>query len=261
MAERKSQNKYYPPDWDPSKGPLNRFIRHKSIRSHLTPRPKKLPSLGSSVRFELPFTIQCLQCHVYVGMGVRFNAKKNDIGSYLQTTLYQFRMKCHECTNWFDIRTDPQSTKYIVYAGAREKIIEYDPVDIGLPLLPTQPEKEQLQSNVFLQLERGRVDLEKKQESIPTLTQLLKYNHVLYDDSFSVLQRVKKKFKSDCGGVALVRCREGKKVEEKYSLSMNVLPESKEEGWKGSGGGRKRVDAKERLIQMVVGSRKDPFSI
>lgn len=59
-------------------------------------------------RFEMPFNVWCLGCNNHVGMGVRYNAEKKKIGMYYTTPLYEFRMKCHLCDNYFVIRTDPK---------------------------------------------------------------------------------------------------------------------------------------------------------
>ena len=41
-------------------------------------------------------------------MGVRYNAEKKKIGNYYSTPIYSFRCKCHLCSGWFEIHTDPQ---------------------------------------------------------------------------------------------------------------------------------------------------------
>lgn len=56
----------------------------------------------------MPFNIWCLGCNNHVGMGVRYNAEKKKIGMYYTTPLYEFRMKCHLCDNYYVIRTDPK---------------------------------------------------------------------------------------------------------------------------------------------------------
>lgn len=47
-------------------------------------------------------------CNSHIGMGVRYNAEKKKIGSYYSTPIYSFRCKCHLCSGWFEIQTDPK---------------------------------------------------------------------------------------------------------------------------------------------------------
>ena len=59
-------------------------------------------------RFEMPYNIWCGGCNSHIGMGVRYNAEKKKVGNYYSTPIWQFRMKCHLCDNYFEINTDPQ---------------------------------------------------------------------------------------------------------------------------------------------------------
>ena len=56
-------------------------------------------------------------CDAHIGMGVRYNAEKKKIGNYYSTPIYSFRCKCHLCSGWFEIQTDPKvrSTSYVRY--------------------------------------------------------------------------------------------------------------------------------------------------
>ncbi|OMJ27654.1 Coiled-coil domain-containing protein [Smittium culicis] len=65
MAERKSVNKYYPPDWEPSKGSINKFIGHHPLRD----RAKKLDQGILIIRFEMPFNIWCGGCDAMIATG------------------------------------------------------------------------------------------------------------------------------------------------------------------------------------------------
>ena len=103
MGERKGVNKYYPPDYDPKVGGLNKYHGTHALRE----RARKLDKGILIIRFELPFNIWCDQCNHHIGMGVRYNADKSKIGMYYSTPVYQFRMKCHLCDNYFVIKTDP----------------------------------------------------------------------------------------------------------------------------------------------------------
>lgn len=103
MGERKGTNLYYPPDYDPRVGGLNKFMGTHALRE----RARKLHMGILIIRFEMPFNIWCNGCNNHIGMGVRYNAEKKKIGMYYSTPLYQFRMKCHLCDNHFEIKTDP----------------------------------------------------------------------------------------------------------------------------------------------------------
>ena len=58
-------------------------------------------------RFEMPYNIWCNGCGKHIGMGVRYNAEKSKAGNYYTTPIWQFRMKCHLCDQYFVIKTDP----------------------------------------------------------------------------------------------------------------------------------------------------------
>jgi coiled-coil domain-containing protein 130 len=83
-------------------------------------------------------------------MGVRYNAEKKKIGMYYSTPIFSFRCKCHLCSGWFEIQTDPQvrltllalthsvnftpltqNTRYVVVSGARRKEEDWDPAENG----------------------------------------------------------------------------------------------------------------------------------
>ena len=102
MGERKGQNFYYPPDFDPKKhGSLNGYHGVHALRE----RARKLDRgiliircviifiiLMTSfivIRFEMPYNIWCLSCNKHIGMGVRYNAEKTKIGMYYTTPVYQ----------------------------------------------------------------------------------------------------------------------------------------------------------------------------
>jgi len=121
-------NKYYPPDYDGEK--------HKSLNSYhgkhaLGDRARKIDKGILITRFELPFNIWCLNCNSHIGMGVRYNAEKKKIGNYLSTPIFSFRCKCHLCSGWFEIQTDPQNTRYVVVSGAKKKEEDWNPEENG----------------------------------------------------------------------------------------------------------------------------------
>lgn len=68
MGERKGQNKYYPPDYNPAVGGLNKFKGTHALRE----RARKLYMGILIIRFEMPYNIWCDGCNNHIGMGVRY---------------------------------------------------------------------------------------------------------------------------------------------------------------------------------------------
>lgn len=60
MSERKVLNKYYPPDFDPSKIPRMKLPKNRQY----------------TVRLMAPFNMRCKTCGEYIYKGKKFNARK-----------------------------------------------------------------------------------------------------------------------------------------------------------------------------------------
>ncbi|CAG9770593.1 unnamed protein product [Ceutorhynchus assimilis] len=104
MSERKVLNKYYPPDFDPSKIPRMKLPKNRQY----------------TVRLMAPFNMRCETCGEYIYKGKKFNARKEDVEheDYLGIRIYRFYIKCTRCLQEISFKTDPRNTDYEIEAGA-----------------------------------------------------------------------------------------------------------------------------------------------
>ena len=104
MSERKVLNKYYPPDFDPSK----------------IPRAKRPKNSTFNIRLMAPFNMRCNTCGEYIYKGKKFNSRKETVDNmnYLGLHIYRFYIKCPMCIAEISFRTDPQNTDYEIESGA-----------------------------------------------------------------------------------------------------------------------------------------------
>lgn len=237
MAERKSQNKWYPPNWDPAFGSLNKFVKKNSILSSMPHGNVKhrvaeqLPYLGKKVRFELPFSVWCEVCKNHIGMGVRYNAHKKHIGNYLSTPIYRFSMKCHQCPNYLVIDTDPKNTEYKIVMGCVKREESYDPTSIGLIALPDEKEKERLENDAFYRLEHGLEDVKKAESRVASIQEIKEFNDQYYKDPFTVSQILRKKFRTQKKNQLEIK-RGNDEVKDRLNLSIDILPSNPQDSMK-----------------------------
>jgi coiled-coil domain-containing protein 130 len=171
MAERKATNKYYPPDWDPSKGSINKFVRNKKSSGIIPTQSKKNP--GKTVRFETPFDAWCTSCNTFITKATRYNANKTSDGFYFTTPIFRFTMNCGFCKCKMVIRNDPKNRTYEMLENIRMKEETYSfEEDDNAPKLLTEEEREHLNDPLF-RLEYGKDDeVKAEKELLPVLDNL-----------------------------------------------------------------------------------------
>lgn len=191
MAERKATNKYYPPDWDPSKGSVNRHKKSHPLRD----RARKLDQGILIVRFEMPFNIWCLKCENHIGMGVRYNAEKSRVGQYYSSPIYKFKMKCHLCDNHFEIQSEPSKFDYIILSGARKQSrLNQDGDDDLDQVVIDQDEAKKRMTDAMYRLEKKVEDKIKTEAKLPDLQELKQWRS-RWEDSFSANQLLRAQYR------------------------------------------------------------------
>ncbi|EGC38231.1 hypothetical protein DICPUDRAFT_149116 [Dictyostelium purpureum] len=191
MAERRATNKYYPPDWDPSKGSINTYRG----QHHLRDRAKKLATEGILViRFEMPYSVVCLGCQNYIGVGVRYNAEKKTVGKYFSTNILSFKMKCHLCDQYFVIETDPKNTDYKIISGLRKREIEHNDNENLIQLI-SEEESKKLNEDVLYKLEYRKNDQEKNKERASQLDQLKDFMDKRSVNDYQLSSMMRKNFR------------------------------------------------------------------
>ncbi|CAF0867610.1 unnamed protein product [Brachionus calyciflorus] len=224
MGERKGQNKYYPPDFDPKKhGNLNRYHGTHALRE----RASKLDQGILIIRFEMPYNIWCDGCKAHIAMGVRYNAEKKKVGMYYSTPIFEFRMKCHLCDQYFDIRTDPQNSDYVIISGARRKEQRWDMAENEQIVTEDKNDIKRLSLDPMFSLEHETLDKEKSTKLMPTLKELEAAKSDWKDD-YAINSLLRKELREEKKIIKEQKSSDQKFL-DKWNININLVRENEED--------------------------------
>ncbi|PHU02105.1 hypothetical protein BC332_27356, partial [Capsicum chinense] len=219
LAAARADNFYYPPEWSPKKGSLNKFHGQHALRE----RARKIDQGILIIRFEMPFNIWCGGCESMIAKGVRFNAEKKQVGNYYSTKIWSFTMKSACCKHEIVIQTDPKNCAYVIISGAQKKTEEYDAEDAETLVLPVDEDKSKL-VDPFYRLEHQEQDLKKKKEAEPVLVRLQRVSDSRHSDDYAMNKALRAKLRGQKKRVA-----EEEAASKKIGLGIRLLPPSTED--------------------------------
>ncbi|XP_031403063.1 coiled-coil domain-containing protein 130-like [Punica granatum] len=219
LAAARADNFYYPPEWTPEQGSLNKFHGQHALRE----RARKLDQGILIIRFEMPFNIWCGGCNSMIAKGVRFNAEKKQVGNYYSTKIWSFTMKSACCKHEIVIQTDPKNCEYVIISGAQRKTEDFDIEDAETFALPADEERGKL-SDPFYRLEHQEEDIKKKKEAEPVLVRLQHLSDARHADDYSLNKALRAQLRSQKKRVA-----EEEAASRKMGLGIRLLPASEEE--------------------------------
>lgn len=163
-------NKYFPPDFDPSKVP-----KAKTIRSG----DKQM-----KVRMMLPMSVRCNTCGNFMYKGTKFNTRMENVKGedYLGIRLYRFYYKCTNCSAEFCMKTDPKSTDYIVEAGATRNYEAWRDTEEAAERVKAKREEEE-KGDAMKALENRTLDSKREMDIMTALDEMksLKSRHANID--------------------------------------------------------------------------------
>lgn len=160
MADRKVLNKYYPPDFDPTKLPRLRLNAVKTF----------------TVRIMAPFNMRCNTCGEYIYKGKKFNSKKEDVldMDYLGLKIFRFFIKCTRCLAEISFRTDPENTDYVCEQGATRNFQAHDFAEKEEREAAKQEEEDE--ANPMKALEKRTMESKNEMDVIDALEELKDLN-------------------------------------------------------------------------------------
>lgn len=241
MSERKVLNKYYPPDFDPSKIPRVKLPKNRQY----------------TVRLMAPFNMRCVTCGEYIYKGKKFNARKEDVENedYLGIRIYRFYIKCTRCLQEISFKTDPRNTDYEIEAGAtrnfmalklaeeqarrEEEEAREEEATNPMKLLENRTQQSRNEIELLESLEELR-DLNRRQQDVDYDTMLQQY-----DPSESIREREERLERQD----------------EEYIKTIKFQSRSTTTTGGGSGVGLKRVATEEIIEEIKQEEEPSPSSM
>jgi hypothetical protein len=176
MSERKVLQKYYPPEFDPSK--ITRTPKH------LRPTGPKL----MTVRLMAPFSMKCTSCGEYIYKGRKFNARKETTEEkYLTISIFRFYIRCTRCSSEITFKTDPKNMDYTCERGAKRNFEPWRNAD-GDELKETDEERldrlereeaeemENAERNAMEELEEKMMDSKREMQIADALDEIRQRN-------------------------------------------------------------------------------------
>jgi len=154
-------NKYYPPDFDPSKIPKSKEKRNATF----------------AIRLMAPCNMRCTTCGEYIYKGRKFNARKEDVDdmNYLGLRIYRFYIKCTACVSEICFRTDPETTDYVLEAGATRNFEALKKAEDQADR-EAEARKEELENNPMKLLEERTAASKNEMEVAESLEELRELN-------------------------------------------------------------------------------------
>ncbi|XP_034381434.1 splicing factor YJU2 [Cyclopterus lumpus] len=161
MSERKVLNKYYPPDFDPSKIPKLKLPKDRQY----------------VVRLMAPFNMRCKTCGEYIYKGKKFNARKETVMNelYMGLPIFRFYIKCTRCLAEITFKTDPENTDYAMEHGATRNFQAEKMVEEQEKRVVQDREEEEL-NNPMKVLENRTKDSKMEMEVLENLQELKELN-------------------------------------------------------------------------------------
>lgn len=161
MSERKVLNKYYPPDFDPTK--LSKL---------------KLPKERQyTVRIMTPFNMRCNTCGDYIAKAKKFNARKETVmsESYLNLKIFRFYIRCPKCMAEITFKTNPETCDYEMENGAHRNFDALRLAELQ-EQAEIEREKEEEKLNPMKMLENRTKQSREEMEELEKLAQLKEDN-------------------------------------------------------------------------------------
>lgn len=182
-----------------------------------------------TIRFEMPYNIWCDGCKNHIGMGVRYNAEKKKIGNYYSTPVYQFRMKCHLCDNYFDIKTDPGNLDYEIVSGARRQENRWDPTQNEQVVPETKEVQRRMFDDAMYKLEHGSKDQKTADDAMPVLCKLFQRNDEVWRDNFDANSKLRAEFRKTKKELKAAEDADNKILSRTSLTGIKLLPENEED--------------------------------
>lgn len=146
------------------------------------------------VRMMLPMSVRCNTCGNFMYKGTKFNTRMEDVKGedYLGIRIYRFYYKCTNCSAEFCMKTDPQTTDYIVEAGATRNYEPWKDRQEAIDAAKKRREKEE-KGDAMKALENKTLDSKREMDIMTALDEMksLKSRHenIDYDVALKALQQ------------------------------------------------------------------------
>jgi len=177
MSERKVLNKYYPPDYDPSKIPK---------------LPKGAKSRQWVQRVMAPFNMRCNTCGEYIARAKKFNMRREKVvgEDYLGLMIFRFYLRCPRCVAEITFKTDLKNCDYEMEHGATRNFMAQTLIKREEAALKEEKANEVLDPMTVL--ENRTKDSQKEMAMIDTLEELQelqrKSSKISHDDVISMVR-------------------------------------------------------------------------